>query len=84
MPEEDSVVDLGLAEPRLLVPGGEDLHGHALPVPHTSPHLAIASFACHSHGTASRGPSGPQRPPHTQRDEPGSRCGRAMGRRRVH
>lgn len=66
MPEEDGVVDLRLAEPRLLVPGGEDLHGHVLPVPHASPHLTVAPFACHGHGTVSCSPFGPPCPPHTR------------------
>lgn len=53
VPQEDGVVDLCLSEPRLLIPGGEDLHGHALPVPHASPHLSIAPFPCHSRATVS-------------------------------
>lgn len=56
MPQQHGVVDLGLTEPRLLIPGGEDLDGHVLPMPHASPHLAVAPFACHDHRTASRGP----------------------------
>lgn len=79
MPEEDGVVDLCLTEPRLLIPGGEDLHGHALAVPHASPHLAVASFACGGHGTVSRSPSGPQPPPHTRGDEPAAGVGQQWG-----
>lgn len=45
MPEQHRVVDLRLTEPRLLVPGGEDLHGHVLPVPDATPHLPVAPFA---------------------------------------
>ena len=56
VPQQHGVVDLGLAEPRLLIPGGEDLDGHVLPVPNASPHLAVAPFACRDHGAASHGP----------------------------
>ena len=44
MSELDSVVDLGLPEPRLFIPGGEDLHGHALSHPGAPPHLSIPPF----------------------------------------
>lgn len=43
--QHDGLVDVGLAKPRPLVPGGEDLHGHVLPSPLPSPHLAIATLA---------------------------------------
>ena len=39
--ELDSVVDLGLPEPRLFVPGGEDLHSHTLTHPGAPPHLSV-------------------------------------------
>ena len=44
--ELDSVVDLCLPEPGLLIPGGEDLDGHALALPLAAPHLAVAPFTC--------------------------------------
>lgn len=37
--EHDGLVNLCLAEPRPLVPGGEDLHRHVLPSPPPPPHL---------------------------------------------
>ena len=38
--QHDGLVDLGLPEPRALLPGREDLHGHTLAAPPTLPHLA--------------------------------------------
>lgn len=46
MPQLHRVVDLGLPEPGLFVPGGEDLDGDALPHPRPPPHFPIAAFAC--------------------------------------
>lgn len=37
--EHDGLVNLGFAEPRSLVPGGEDLHRHVLSSPLSPPHL---------------------------------------------
>lgn len=37
--EHDGLVNFGFAEPRSLVPGGEDLHGHVLSSPLSPPHL---------------------------------------------
>lgn len=44
MSQHDGLVDVSLAKPRPLVPGGEDLHGYVLSSPLPSPHLAIATF----------------------------------------
>ena len=41
VPEEDGVIDLGLPEPRPLISGGEDLHGHVLTLPLPPPHLSV-------------------------------------------
>lgn len=42
--QHDGLIDVGLAKPRPLVPGGEDLDGHVLPPPLPSPHLAEATL----------------------------------------
>ena len=44
MSEHHSLIDLGLPEPGLLVPAGEDLHRHVLSSPQPSPHLTIATL----------------------------------------
>lgn len=46
MSELHCVVDFRLSEPRLFIPGGEDLDGHILPHPGAPPHLRIPAFAC--------------------------------------
>lgn len=43
--QHDGLIDVCLPKPRPLVPGGEDLHGHVLPSPLPSPHLAEATLA---------------------------------------
>ena len=45
VPQHDGLVDLGLAEPGLLVPAGEDLDGDAAPAPRPPPHLPVAALA---------------------------------------
>lgn len=45
MPEHDGLINLCFPEPRPLVPGGEDLHGHVLPSPLPSPHLTEPTFS---------------------------------------
>lgn len=44
MSEHDGLINLGLAEPRPLVPGGEDLDSHVLSSPLSSPNLTEATF----------------------------------------
>lgn len=46
MPQHHSVVQLCFPEPRLLIPGGEDLHSDILPLPTAPPHLTIPAFPC--------------------------------------
>lgn len=63
MSEHDGLVDLCLAEPRPLVPGGEDLHRHVLPPPLAPPHLPEPALAdaLLQHDGASDGPLHQQR-----------------------
>ena len=48
MPEHDGEVDLRFPEPRMLVTGRKNLHGHFLVPPLAQPDLAKATLANHS------------------------------------
>lgn len=55
MPQHHSVVQFGFPKPRLLIPGGKDLHSDVLPLPAAPPHLAIPALPC---GKQHRGDTG--------------------------
>lgn len=76
MSEHDGLVDLCLAEPRPLVPGGEDLHRHVLSSPLPPPHLPEPALpdALLQHDGASDGPL------HQQRQTCGGTRERELGR----
>ena len=44
--EHDCLVELGFAKPRPFLARRENLNSHVLPAPTTTPHLAVAAFAC--------------------------------------
>lgn len=55
MPQHHSVVQFCFPKPRLLIPGGKDLHSDVLPLPAAPPHLAIPALPC---GKQHRGDTG--------------------------